>query len=609
MYYYNSIWQFGYGEIILSITPRGMTVTEAYRLYRSGKLLVNRKYQRKLVWTLEEKEKLIGSILRGYPIPLFLLAERPQIHGSGKYEIIDGMQRLNAIFSFIENLFSFDGRYFDLNEYSYAKQLAEKNVFQIANKNSLNISPQECSNILDYQLAVTIYTAMEEEDITEVFGRFNSGGKRLSRQEKRQAGVVTPFAEVVRTIAMELRGDVSQKVLRLSDMPEISIDSRQSSQNYKIKSEDTFWCKQGALTPLQLRESEDEQMIADIAASTLLNKPLPVDSKRLDSLYEKNSSHFKEVESTLAVYTSQKLTQDIIETFSVLRETIETYSTESKCLRNIVNPNNSNPIKSGFYTIFMAFFDLVINQKMTPTEPNKIMNTLTGFQQRLDLSHNYRSIEDREKNINQTKGLIQNYFARQEPPALGEGVELLLNIENSLRRSRIETSRYECKQGLLNLSSDRKMNKKLINRIIETICGIANLGSDGDGYVFLGVADKESDANRIKNLDKINPIEINGRYIVGIDREAKFTSKSIEDYVKILTDAILTSELSDPLKTQVMTKIDTVFYKGQHTLVRITVPVQTDVSFIGDKAFIRKDSSTTEVSGKELIAVSKLFNK
>ncbi|MEO1692066.1 MAG: DUF262 domain-containing protein, partial [Cyanobacteria bacterium J06631_6] len=272
----------------MSITPRGMTVTEAYRLYRSGKLLVNRKYQRKLVWTLEEKEKLIGSILRGYPIPLFLLAERPHIHGSGKYEIIDGMQRLNAIFSFLENSFSFEDRYFDLNEYSYAKQLSEKGVFQIADKNHLNISPQECSNILDYQLAVTIYTAMEEEDITEVFGRFNSGGKRLSRQEKRQAGVVTPFAEVVRAIAMELRGDVSQKVLPLSDMPEISIDFKQSSLDYKIKSEDTFWCWQGILQPMQLRESEDEQMIADIAASILLDKPLPVDSKRLDSLYERS---------------------------------------------------------------------------------------------------------------------------------------------------------------------------------------------------------------------------------------------------------------------------------------------------------------------------------
>ena len=592
----------------MSITPRGMTVTEAYRLYRSGNLLVNRKYQRKLVWTLEEKEKLIGSILRGYPIPLFLLAERPQIHGSGKYEIIDGMQRLNAIFSFIENSFSFDDRYFDLNEYSYAKQLSERDIFQVADKSYLNISPQECSDILDYQLAVTIYTAMEEKDITEVFGRFNSGGKRLSRQEKRQAGVVTPFAEVVRTIAMELRGDVSQKVLPLSDMPEISIDFKQSSLDYKIKSEDTFWCWQGILQPMQLRESEDEQMIADLAASILLDKPLPVDSKRLDSLYERSSSHFRDIENSLAVYTPQKLTQNIVRTFSILRETIEAYSKESKCLRNTVNPQSTNAIRSGFYTVFMAFYELVVEREMSPTDPNKIMNVLTGFQQRLNLSRNYKTIENRENNINQTKGLIQDYFARQEPPVLGEGVELLLNIENSLRRSRIETSRYECKQGLLNLSSDRKINKKLIARIIETICGIANLGFDGDGYVFLGVADKESDANRINNLDKINPIEINGRYIVGIDREAKFTSKSIEDYVKILTNAILTSELSDPLKTQVMTKIDTVFYKGQHTIVRITVPVQTDVSFVGDKAFTRKDSSTTEVSGKELIAVSKLFN-
>ena len=101
----------------MSIVPRGITVNQAYRLYRSGKLLVNRKYQRKLIWSVDEKEKLIGSILKGYPIPLILLAERPQVHGSGKYEIIDGMQRLNAICGFIENLFAFKDRYFDLNSF------------------------------------------------------------------------------------------------------------------------------------------------------------------------------------------------------------------------------------------------------------------------------------------------------------------------------------------------------------------------------------------------------------------------------------------------------------------------------------------------------------
>ena len=108
------------------VPPRGMPVSEAYRHYRSSNLLVNRKYQRKLIWSVEEKEKLIGSILKGYPIPLILLAERPQVHGSGKYEIVDGMQRLNAICGFIENLFAFNGRYFALNEFSYPKQLANQ---------------------------------------------------------------------------------------------------------------------------------------------------------------------------------------------------------------------------------------------------------------------------------------------------------------------------------------------------------------------------------------------------------------------------------------------------------------------------------------------------
>ena len=50
----------------MSITPRGMSVQEAYRLYRDGNLLVNRRYQRKLVWTEQEKARLIDSILKGF---------------------------------------------------------------------------------------------------------------------------------------------------------------------------------------------------------------------------------------------------------------------------------------------------------------------------------------------------------------------------------------------------------------------------------------------------------------------------------------------------------------------------------------------------------------
>ena len=180
----------------MSIVPREMTVTEAYRLYRSGNLLVNRKYQIKLIWSVDGKEKLIGSILNGYPIPLILLAERPLIHGSGKHEIVYGMQRLNAICGFLENLFAFNGRYFALNEFSHAKKLADDKVFEFE-ENSDKLDRKECAALLDYQLAVTIYTAMDESDITEVFSRINSGGKHLSNQERGQAGVTTSFIELV----------------------------------------------------------------------------------------------------------------------------------------------------------------------------------------------------------------------------------------------------------------------------------------------------------------------------------------------------------------------------------------------------------------------------
>ena len=51
-------------------------VQSVYAWYRDDKLYVNRRYQRKLVWTLEEKQRLIESILKRYPIPAILLAER-----------------------------------------------------------------------------------------------------------------------------------------------------------------------------------------------------------------------------------------------------------------------------------------------------------------------------------------------------------------------------------------------------------------------------------------------------------------------------------------------------------------------------------------------------
>src|SRR4051794_16794821 len=96
------------------LTVRSESVQRVFNLYRGDRFRVNRRYQRKLVWSVEEKQRLIDSLLRDLPVPLFLVAELAT--GTEQaYELIDGMQRLNAIFAFIENEYAVADEYFDLD--------------------------------------------------------------------------------------------------------------------------------------------------------------------------------------------------------------------------------------------------------------------------------------------------------------------------------------------------------------------------------------------------------------------------------------------------------------------------------------------------------------
>ena len=108
---------------------RNENIQRLFDWYLKGDFIVNRKYQRKLVWTIEEKQQFINSILSDYPVPLFLLA----ITSESRYEIIDGMQRLNAIFAFIKGEYSvnFNGQegYFDLQTMAVTKELMDTGMY------------------------------------------------------------------------------------------------------------------------------------------------------------------------------------------------------------------------------------------------------------------------------------------------------------------------------------------------------------------------------------------------------------------------------------------------------------------------------------------------
>lgn len=590
----------------MSLNPQGMNIQQLYRLFADNKLFVNRKYQRKLVWAIDEKEKLIDSIIKGLPIPLILFAENPR--GSGNYEIIDGLQRLNAIFAYIENCFPYKETYFDYTEFTRVKQLVDEGKLKVI-ANTKKLTKEDTAKLLEYTLAVTIFPSDDEDSIKDVFGRINAHGKQLSNQEKRQAGSTTDLSNTVRRLACEIRGDVSRDILLLNEMPEISIDSSKERIGYGICAEDTFWVKQGILTIKQLRESEDEQFILDLVVTLIGKDPAPASQEYFDELYDTESEAYKSVEKNLIAYGTENIINDIKYTFSIIKDFVETRSTESNYLRNLLRRgSNRNPIRIPFFTLFSAFFELVVVRKKTPIDYETLLNTISDLSSKLKLSSHYATVDERIQNRDLTIGLIQRFFVDREPPAYGHGNSLALDFENSIRRSKIETSRYEYKQGFLMLDDKRGIDRNLYEKIMNTICGIANLALESDGYVFIGLADKDADKKRIEELDAITAFELSGKFIVGVDRECKIMNLSMSDYVKTIIDKIKISTLTEPLKSQVLSAFDVIQYKGL-SIIRISIPKQADISFVGDKSYYRENDNTIEISGQRLVAIAKKFKQ
>ena len=591
----------------MSVIPSGVSVQEIYRRYRENQIVVNRKYQRKLVWSETEKVCLIDSILKGYPIPLILFAEYAGEDGRTYYEVLDGMQRLNAIVGFLENEYPVNQKYFDIKQLARVQQAESEGLFVGYHGEAVH-TPQICANLLDYQLAVTSYKVESEENVFEIFRRINSGGRQLSSQEQRQAGVLCHFSDLVREIAADIRGDSTNEQVVLSDMPQISIGNTRENCRYGLNADNTFWVKQGIIAIQNLRDSDDEENIADILISILLGEPFARSKERLDKAYDLSSDLYSQIEIALIRYTPEKLKSDVQNTFSVLKNCIESVSTEANYLRSVVMPTARIPIKNAFYTIFMALYDLLVKEDLSPFDNAGLFNSLHNLQSRIKVDTHYATTENRKQNIALTKGLMLPFFVKKEPSALSHGSGLALDFENSIRRSKIETPRYEFKQGLLRLSNDRKYDKALEEQILKTICAIANVGSKSEGYIFIGVADKEADAKRIQELDSILPVTISNHSIVGIDREAAVLGITLEDYCRRIVGFIKTSSLSDSLISSVLSNIDIIDYRSM-SVIRIKVPPQTEISYYGDEVYERQYNNTVKVeSPKAVMSIAKRFS-
>jgi hypothetical protein len=139
------------------------------------------------VWPASAKAYLIDSIIKNKPIPI-LFFQRTVSPQSGRfgYSVIDGQQRLRAIFDYLDDRFS-------LTE-------SEKKE-PYFNKRFSGLDSTLRNGILNYDLVVSELTGYGEEDIRDLFVRMNRYVVKLSPQELRNARAKGAFKDFVERLA------------------------------------------------------------------------------------------------------------------------------------------------------------------------------------------------------------------------------------------------------------------------------------------------------------------------------------------------------------------------------------------------------------------------
>lgn len=122
-----------------------------------GLLNIRPPYQREFVYSDKQREAVINTVIRGFPLNMMYWA----VTENG-FEIIDGQQRTVSICQFIDGVYSYNNRYFH------------------------NLQKDEQDAILDYELTVYKCSGTDSEKL-DWFRTINIAGEKLTEQELRNA--------------------------------------------------------------------------------------------------------------------------------------------------------------------------------------------------------------------------------------------------------------------------------------------------------------------------------------------------------------------------------------------------------------------------------------
>lgn len=153
-----------------------MSFGELINMYDSKELIIDPEFQRYFRWELDQRTRFIESILCGIPVPSMFMAEDQ----NGKWEVVDGLQRLSTVLSFFGKLQGnkADENYWKMSQGDIVKELEGKTADDLPLKFQLNIKRSP--------VRIEVVKWDSQYDMRyELFNRLNTGGSPLTDQEVR----------------------------------------------------------------------------------------------------------------------------------------------------------------------------------------------------------------------------------------------------------------------------------------------------------------------------------------------------------------------------------------------------------------------------------------
>lgn len=161
-----------------------MSVGELLGMYKEKELILRPEFQRFFRWSDAQKSRLIESVLLGIPLPSIFVSQKD----NGRWEVIDGLQRLSTLFETAGELRKEDDTLFPPLRLSKTRYLPEMEGLIWKSEDDNEISSEIRLRIKRSRLDVNI--VLDKSDDTakyELFQRLNTGGSKAVDQEVRNA--------------------------------------------------------------------------------------------------------------------------------------------------------------------------------------------------------------------------------------------------------------------------------------------------------------------------------------------------------------------------------------------------------------------------------------